>query len=106
MMSAAKPLRIIKALAHETRYAIVSLLAQKELCVCDLEALLSLGQSKISYHLALLREVGLVSSEQRGKNAYYRLEREVLYRLGGELLADVMNAGRSGLESYETDLMC
>jgi ArsR family transcriptional regulator, arsenate/arsenite/antimonite-responsive transcriptional repressor len=79
-------LELLKALANDVRFEIVSMLAQRDCCVCDLEALLGLGQSKVSYHLAALREVGLVSSEAQGKNMYYHLERAPLYRLGGDLL--------------------
>ena len=83
-------LSVLKAFASEVRFEIVCLLAQGEHCVCDLEAVLGLPQSKVSYHLAALREAGLVVSEQRGKNSFYRLERRALYRLGGELLEAVL----------------
>lgn len=83
-------LSVLKALANEVRFEIVYLLSQGEHCVCDLEAALGLPQSKVSYHLAALKEAGLVSSEQRGKNSYYHLERAALYRLGGEVLEAVL----------------
>lgn len=79
-------LDVLKALASDVRFEMVRILAHGERCVCDLEAVLTLPQSKVSYHLAVLREAGLVSSEQRGKNSYYRLERERLYGVGGDLL--------------------
>jgi ArsR family transcriptional regulator, arsenate/arsenite/antimonite-responsive transcriptional repressor len=95
-------LEILKALANDVRFELVSMLAQRECCVCDLEALLGLGQSKVSYHLSILREVKLVSSEQRGKNVYYRLERAPLYRLGGELLEELLRP-RPDLELTNQD---
>ncbi len=79
----------LKALAQDTRYDLVRHLAQGEHCVCDLEALLNLPQSKVSYHLNILKEAGLVTSEQRGKNMYYALSREPFFRLGGQLLLDL-----------------
>jgi ArsR family transcriptional regulator len=79
-------LDVIKALASDVRFELVRILAHGERCVCDLEAILGLPQSKVSYHLAALRGAGLVSREQRGKNSYYRLERDRLYPIGGELL--------------------
>jgi ArsR family transcriptional regulator len=79
----------LKALAQDTRYDLVRHLALGEHCVCDLEALLNLPQSKVSYHLNILKEAGLVTSEQRGKNMYYTLNREPLFRLGGQLLVDL-----------------
>ncbi|NTY02393.1 metalloregulator ArsR/SmtB family transcription factor [Deinococcus sp. JMULE3] len=83
----------LRALAQDTRYDLVRHLAAGERCVCDLEVLLSLPQSKVSYHLGVLRDAGLVTAEQRGKNTYYALRREVLYRLGGALLTDLLPDG-------------
>lgn len=79
-------LGVLKALASDVRFEMVRILAHGEHCVCDLEAILKLPQSKVSYHLAALKDVGLVSSEQRGKNSYYRLERAPLYSLGSDVL--------------------
>lgn len=84
------PLDLLKALASDVRFEIVTILAQRDCCVCELEVLLHLGQSKVSYHLGSLREVGLVSSVQQGKHAFYHLERAPLYRLGGELLETLL----------------
>lgn len=84
-----RTLTVLKALANDIRYDLVRILARGERCVCDLEALLGLPQSKVSYHLAVLRDAGLVAGEQRGKNSFYRLLPEPLYLLGGELLRDV-----------------
>lgn len=83
-------LQVLKALASDVRFELVRILAHGEHCVCDLEAILELPQSKVSYHLAALKDVGLVSSEQRGKNSYYRLERERLYPIGADLLQVVL----------------
>lgn len=79
----------LKALSHEIRYDLIRHLARGERCVCDLEALLDLPQSKVSYHLGVLREADLVSSEQRGKNIYYALRQEQLFLLGGTLLSEI-----------------
>lgn len=84
-----RTLAVLKALANDTRYEIVRILARGERCVCDLEQALNLPQSKVSYHLAALRDAGLVVGEQRGKNSFYRLLPEALYLLGGELLRDI-----------------
>ncbi len=79
----------LKALAQDTRYELVRHLAQGERCVCDLEVLLDLPQSRVSYHLGILREAGLITSEQRGKNMYYTLRRAPIFGLGGHLLTDL-----------------
>ena len=83
-------LDVLKALASDVRFEMVRILAQGEYCVCDLEAILKLPQSKVSYHLAALKDAGLVSSEQRGKNSYYRLERDRLYSIGSDLLRSLL----------------
>ncbi len=99
-------LEVLKALANDVRFEIVSMLAQRECCVCDLEALLGLGQSKVSYHLAALLEVGLVSNEQRGKNVYYRLERPALYRFGADLLETLLRPRPDLALTHQTESIC
>jgi len=94
----------IKALAQDTRYELTRYLATGEHCVCDLEALLNMPQSKVSYHLAVLRDAGLVTSEQRGKNVYYALNHGALYRLGGELLTDLLPDQTA--PTYQTRSVC
>ena len=82
----------LKALSHEIRYDLVRHLARGERCVCDLEELLGLPQSKVSYHLGILKDAELVRSEQRGKNTYYTLRQEQLFQLGGNLLTEIFTA--------------
>ncbi len=64
---------LFKALADETRLRILNLLVQGELCVCDIMAVLDVGQSKASRHLAYLRNVGLVRDRRNGVWMYYAL---------------------------------
>ena len=93
---------LLKAITHEIRYEILSILAHREACVCDLEGFLGLNQSKVSYHLGILKESGLVKSEQRGKNSYYSLIRTPLYHLGGKLLEEVMTR-RLDIQTMDQD---
>lgn len=65
--------RIFKALAHDSRLRILSLLAQRTLCVCHLEAALGLPQVAVSRHLSVLRAAGLVESHREGLWVHYRL---------------------------------
>ena len=46
------------------------------ICVCDFQEHFSIGQSKVSYHLRVLREAGLVREEQRGKWSFYAIDSE------------------------------
>ncbi|OQX06575.1 MAG: transcriptional regulator [Thiothrix lacustris] len=67
-----------KALADQTRLRILLLLVGKEeLCVCELTQALELAQPKISRHLAVLRESGLLLDRKAGLWVYYRLHPEL-----------------------------
>lgn len=67
--------RMFKAFADETRLRILHLLTRGELCVCDLMEILRLPQSKISRHLAYLRDTRLVQDRKDGLWKYYSLTR-------------------------------
>jgi len=65
---------MFRAFADETRLRILYLLTlRRELCVCDFERILGVGQSKVSRHLAYLRRCGLVETRAEGKWSYYGL---------------------------------
>ena len=68
------PLQLFKNLSDETRLGIVLILKEMgELCVCDLCTALDQSQPKISRHLAMLRESGLLLDRKQGKWVHYRL---------------------------------
>ncbi|MEI6380571.1 MAG: metalloregulator ArsR/SmtB family transcription factor [Cyanobacteriota bacterium ELA615] len=61
------------ALSDPIRLQVLELLRSQELCVCDLSEALKINQSKLSFHLKVLKEARLVQSTQEGRWAYYRL---------------------------------
>ena len=63
----------IKAFAHPLRLAILDILAQGELCVCELMEQLTLEQAVISKHLRILKDAGLVMCRKDGLKMYYTL---------------------------------
>jgi len=65
--------QLFKALSENVRLRILALLANGELCVCDLMAALELPQSTVSRHLAKLRSAGLVTGRRNGTWMHYRL---------------------------------
>jgi ArsR family transcriptional regulator len=65
--------RVIKALAHPSRLAMVQALADDERCVCELQELVGSGMSTVSRHLAILRDAGIVSDRKQGLWVYYSL---------------------------------
>jgi ArsR family transcriptional regulator len=73
-------LGIFKALSEETRLRIIKLLEHGELCVCDLVAALDMVQPKVSFHLAVLKEAGLIKDRKEGKWTHYRLDDSDLLR--------------------------
>ena len=64
----------IGALADPLRWRIVTALADEELCVCHLVETLGVGQSLVSHHLRVLRDVGFVHGERHRYWTYYRLD--------------------------------
>ena len=73
-MGSLTPLQLFKTLSDETRLTIVLLLKDShELCVCELCEILKLPQPKISRHLAMLRETGILLDRREGKWIHYRL---------------------------------
>jgi len=65
---------ILRALGDNTRLRIVNLLlGNDELCVCELTAATEMAQPKVSRHLGILREAGLVLDRREGLWVYYRI---------------------------------
>ena len=67
--------KLFKALSDPTRVRVLLLLSQKKLCVCQLQKILKLPQSKLSKHLGKLRDLNLVVGYQDGKFIKYELSK-------------------------------
>ena len=67
-------LNIFKALSDETRLRILKLLEHGELCVCDLFSALDMVQPKVSFHLSVLKDAGLITDRKEGRWVHYRLD--------------------------------
>ncbi|MFN2225983.1 MAG: ArsR/SmtB family transcription factor [Anaerolineae bacterium] len=81
---------MFKALSDPTRLRIVSLLAETELCVCDLAAVLDMEQSAVSHQLRTLRDMHLVRRRRDGRRIFYALDDDHvadLFRRGLEHVA-------------------
>lgn len=66
-------IKVMKALSDPTRVKILKILQVKELCVCEIRALLGFAQPTISKHLRLLEDAGLVESHKEKMWVHYRL---------------------------------
>lgn len=73
-------LYMLKAVADESRLALLRLLNQGERTVGDLAQQVNLGEPTVSHHLSRLREVGLVTLRMAGNQRFYRLHEEGLAR--------------------------
>jgi len=70
--------RRFHALGDEIRLEILELLRGGERCVCELTAHLDLAQSRLSFHLKVLKDAGLVSHRREGRWSYYALDAAAL----------------------------
>src|SRR5690349_20897092 len=91
--------RLLKALADESLLRILHLVAHEELSGTDLMEILNMGQSRISTHLALLKEVGLVVDRRHGRRSLF----SIAPGPAAGLWEDILEENRSSPE-LEADL--
>lgn len=72
----------LRALADPVRWRTVELLSTGERCVCDLESATGVAQSRLSYHLSILRDAGLIIPRKEGRWTYYALAPAALEEVG------------------------
>lgn len=65
---------LFKVFGDTTRIKILCALAEREMCVCDIAALLNMTQSSISHQLRILKQARLVKYRREGKVVYYALD--------------------------------
>jgi ArsR family transcriptional regulator, arsenate/arsenite/antimonite-responsive transcriptional repressor len=79
---------LFKAVADPVRLRLLSLIACHpggESCVCDLTGEFDMTAPSISYHLKIMREAGLITSERRGTWVYYRVVPQAMLRMSAVL---------------------
>ena len=64
---------LCKVFSNSTRLEILNLLGDKELSVTELIEKTKLSQANISQHLSIMKSKGIVTSDRKGKNIYYKL---------------------------------
>jgi DNA-binding transcriptional ArsR family regulator len=97
--------KVAKALAHPTRIAILEMLRQGEICVCEMEPELEVSQANVSQHLAVLRDSHLVTARRDGTRMMYRVTDERIFRvlgLMGSIAHDQLDAARQALAALES----
>ena len=86
---------LFHALSDATRLSILEMLKGGERCVCELQAELGAAQSRLSFHLRVLKDAGLVNDRREGRWMYYMVAAEAL----GEVhdLAIAMRPRKNGV---------
>lgn len=84
----AKTAELCHALADETRLDILDQLKDGERCVCELTDALQAGQSRLSFHLKVLKDAGLIHDRPEGRWIYYAINADAVEELE-ELVASL-----------------
>src|SRR5689334_11492218 len=84
--------RWFHALSDETRLEIVRLLSHGERCVCELQEVLGAAQSRLSFHLKILKDARLVTDRRDGRWVYYALNGATLDEIAE--LSSAMKPGK------------
>ena len=64
---------LFAALGDATRLRILKIIADEELCSCEVQAALGLTQPTTSHHLGILERAGILSSRRNGKWVFYKI---------------------------------
>lgn len=82
-------LQSLKSLSEEIRIRIVLLLMDREACVCELMEVFGMAQSKLSHHLRMLKDAGILQDTKRGKWNYYKINTNILTTVNKELMSSL-----------------
>ena len=95
---------LFHALSDSTRLAIVEMLRDGERCVCDLQDELDAAQSRLSFHLRVLKEAGVLSDRREGRWSYYSIVPEALAEVHD--LAVAMQPKKRALQVLRSPACC
>ena len=97
-LSTKKAVALFHALSDETRLELLDRLKDGEQCVCELMDVMKAAQSRLSFHLKVLKDAGLVEDRREGRWMYYRLSGRVIEDLEN-LVDSLKKAARSAVSS-------
>lgn len=86
---------LFHALSDETRLEIIQRLKGGEQCVCELTDALKSAQSRLSFHLKVLKEAGLIDDRREGRWMYYTLNERAFEEVE-DLVASLKKAATAG----------
>ena len=93
--SLSRSAQLFHALSDEARLEIIEILLDGEHCVCDLMTHIDAAQSRLSYHLKVLKDAGLVTDRREGRWSYYTLQRDAFLEAESLLAALRPRQGRA-----------
>ncbi len=88
---------LFKALADETRLAILDMLSKEELCACHILEEFDITQPTLSYHMKILVESGLVASSKEGTWMRYRINADKISSINKKMAK--LNVENKNIES-------
>lgn len=97
-LSTKKAVELFHALSDETRLALLDQLKEGEQCVCELTDSMKAAQSRLSFHLKVLKDAGLVEDRREGRWMYYSLNAQAIEELEN-LVDSLKKAAKSAAAS-------
>jgi ArsR family transcriptional regulator len=94
-------IHIFKALSEESRLRILTLLMEREMCVCEIETCLNMTQSNVSRHLTELKRCGILDYDKKAQWIYYRISDK--FKEEHKSLWEYLQSGIPELPTYEKD---
>lgn len=92
---------LFKALSEKVRLRMLSILLEREMCVCEIECILNLTQSNASRHLSVLRKSGILESYKNAQWTYYRVSGR--FQTEHRSLWEYLSIELKKLDSYPKD---
>lgn len=80
-VSLKKAVTLFHALSDETRLAVLERLKSGEQCVCELTDVMKAAQSRLSFHLKVLKDAGLIQDRREGRWMYYAINPDAIEKL-------------------------
>jgi len=91
---------LFHALSDETRLEILEILKNGERCVCDLTSALDAAQSRLSFHLKVLKDAGIVNDRKDGRWVHYELNHDAFAEIE-ELVGELKPRARSARKAQQ-----
>ena len=91
----------LKVLADQTRFNLLKLIINNDLCVGALATRLDISKAAASQHLQALRKAGFVRGEKRGYYTHYSVDKEAILSLASQLVEIIDNGPPRGLTCFK-----